>query len=219
MAEGTDHSLGRLLAHLKERGLLDNPLIVFACDNGGLRAHARGGEQHTHNAPLRSGKGSAYEGGTRVPLAVRWPGVTAPGSVCTTPVSCEDLFATLCRAGGADPSCEDGQDLTPLLRGDPPTEALQERALFWHYPHIWGAKGPGIGMHSPIRDGRYKPIWFYDQEGCELYDLEQDLGETRDLAAELPDVTARLRTRLREFLQSSGAMLPTRKDGKPLAMP
>ena len=219
MVVGFDHSLGRLLDHLEQRGILDDTVIVFASDNGGLSAHARGGARHTHNAPLRSGKGSAYEGGIRVPLAVRWPGVARPGALCTTPVVCEDLFALLCAAGGADPSCSDGHDLRPLLAGQAPTPALADRPLFWHYPHVWGAKGPGIGMHSSVRDGRYKLIWFYERQDCELYDLEQDLGETNDLAAALPEVTAKLRRQLREFLRDSGAMLPSRKDGAALAMP
>ncbi|MGE3171262.1 MAG: sulfatase [Planctomycetota bacterium] len=215
MVEGVDHSLGRLLDHLSARGVLDDTVIVFASDNGGLSAHARGGPPHVHNAPLRSGKGSAYEGGIRVPLVVRWPGVAAADAVCRTPVAAEDLFATLCAAGGADPRCPDGRDLGPLLRGEP----AAARDLFWHYPNVWGAEGPGIAMHSTVRSGRWKLIWFWERSAAELYDLEQDLGETRDLAAARPEVTADLRRRLREFLRSSGAMLPTRADGAPAPLP
>jgi arylsulfatase A-like enzyme len=219
MVEGVDHSLGRLLDHLERRGILADTMIVFASDNGGLSAHGRGGEAHRHNAPLRSGKGSAYEGGTRVPLAVRWPKQARPGRTCEIPVCCEDLFATLCDAAGAETSCPDGQSLLPLLRGDEAPSHLADRDLFWHYPHVWGAIGPGIAPHSSVRSGDHKLVWFWAAGTCELYDLAQDLGETHDLSQTLPETTSDLRARLRRFLQETGAMLPSRKDGKPLAMP
>ena len=225
MVEGVDHSLGRLLHHLEARGLLDNTMVVFASDNGGLSAHARGGKRHTHNAPLRSGKGSAYEGGIRVPLAVRFPsgaaGPIEPGATCATPVACEDLFATLCQAAGVDASCSYGLPLQPLLAGatGAARQPFDERALFWHYPHVWGASGPGIAPHSSVRVADYKLLWFWAEGRAELYDLSQDLGETRDRSQDLPQVTQAMRTTLREFLQASGAMLPTRKDGQPIAMP
>ncbi len=218
MVEGVDASLGRVLDHLQRCGALDDTLIVFASDNGGLSAHGRGGPANVHNAPLRSGKGSAYEGGIRVPLCVRWPGHAEAGAACATPVVAEDLFATFCSAAGTDPDCPDGRDLAPLLR-DGGAAPWPERALFWHYPHVWGAKGPGIEMHSSVRVGNRKLIWFWERGTCELYDLEHDLGEQHDLTAELPTVAAALRERLRNFLQTSGALLPTRKDGGALAMP
>lgn len=214
MVEGVDDSLGVLLAALEARGILDETIVVFASDNGGLSAHARGGEPHTHNAPLRSGKGSAYEGGIRVPFAVRWPGVATPGDAIETPCATEDVFATFCAAAGADPTCGYGQDLAPLLRGD-----ARSRDLFWHYPHAWGAKGPGIDMTSAVRSGDLKLVWSWATGRSELYDLAADVGETRDLASERPSDVARMRERLRRFLRETDAMLPTRKDGQQIVMP
>lgn len=214
LVEGVDDSLGALVAHLKMRGVLDDTVVVFASDNGGLSAHARGGEPHVHNAPLRSGKGSAYEGGIRVPLAIRWPGTAADGQVVEAPCATEDVFATFCAAAGTDPSCGYGRDLAPLLRGDAP-----ERDLFWHYPHAWGVRGPGISMTSAVRSGDLKLVWFWDRGECELYDLAQDLGETHDLARERPAEVESLRAKLRTFLEANGALLPTRKDATPIARP
>jgi arylsulfatase A-like enzyme len=214
LVEGIDDSLGALVEFLRARGALDNTVIVFASDNGGLSAHARGGTPHTHNAPLRSGKGSAYEGGVRTPFAIRWPSVAAPGSVIDAPCAIEDVFPTLCNAGGADASCNYGQDLAPLLAGE-----KRDRDLFWHYPHSWGATGPGISMTSSIRSGDWKLAWFWDRAECELYDLSKDLGEQRDLAAAQPETARALRNKLRAFLLESRAMLPVRKDGIAIAMP
>ena len=215
MVEGMDHSLGRLLDHLEAKGLLQDTVIVFASDNGGLSATGRGDTPHLHNLPLKSGKGSAYEGGIRIPLAVRWPGVAAPGVELAAPIATEDLFPTFCRAAGAVAECGYGRDLRPLLEGQAPPA----RDLYWHYPHVWGAKGPGIGMTSALRSGRHKLVWFWERGEAELYDLEADLGDQHDLAAALPEVTADLRRRLRDQLTAAAAMLPMRKDGTPLAMP
>lgn len=214
LVEGVDDSLGALMSHLAARGVLDDTVIVFASDNGGLSATARGGTPHVHNAPLRSGKGSAYEGGIRVPFAVRWPGTALAGAAIDAPCATEDVFATFCTAAGADPTCGYGRDLAPLLRGEAPA-----RDLYWHYPHVWGVKGPGISMTSAVRSGDLKLVWFWERGECELYDLAQDLGETRDLARERPEAATALRAKLRAFLEQSGALLPTRRDGEAIARP
>ncbi len=215
LVEGMDHSLGRLLAFLDARGLTGNTLVLFTSDNGGLSATARGGTPHVHNAPLRSGKGSAYEGGTRVPLAVRWPGRTTAGTATDQQVIAEDLFATLGDAAGAPTACPDGISWLPVLAG----QTLPQRDLLWHYPNHWGSKGPGIGAHSAIRSGDHKLVWFHASGRFELYDLANDPGEQRDLAASDPARTAQLRTQLRQRLTETGAQLPTRTDGKPLTLP
>jgi len=82
MVEGMDQSLGDILENIERHGLADNTIVLFMSDNGGLSALGRGGKPHTHNKPLSSGKGSAHEGGVRVPMIVKWPGVTKPDSVC-----------------------------------------------------------------------------------------------------------------------------------------
>ena len=119
--------MGRVLTALDMHGLTERTLVIFASDNGGRITQAT-----TSNAPLRFGKASAYEGGVRTPLIVRWPGVTTPGSECDTPVITMDLFATTLEACGIKAPHHDGQSLTPMLRG---SGGINRKELFWHYPH------------------------------------------------------------------------------------
>lgn len=215
LVRGVDESLGRVLGWLDRSGLADETIVVFASDNGGLSANSRGGDKHRHNAPLRSGKGSAYEGGVRVPFAVRWPGHVAADRVATLPIQLEDVMPTLCELVGADPSCRDGHSFAATLRGAPESR----HALFFHHPHYWGSTGPGIEPFSAVRDGDLKLIWFYQDERAELYDVAQDVGETHDLAAARPEDAARLRRLLRAHLEDCGAQVPSRADGRPAALP
>lgn len=215
LVHGMDASLGRVLDWLDQHHLADDTVIVFTSDNGGLSAHARSGPKHTHNAPLRSGKGSAYEGGVRVPLVFCWPGHVPANTTSPLPVQLEDLFPTLCELTGADPRCADGTSVAETVRGG----EQPAHPLFWHHPHLWGADGPGIEPYSAVRDGDWKLIWFYTDGRAELYDLAHDLGEAHDLAAERPEIAAGLRKRLREQLAATHAQLPQRRDGAPLPMP
>lgn len=220
MVEGVDQALGALMATLDQLGVADNTMLVFTSDNGGLSALARGGERHTHNAPLRSGKGAAYEGGVRVPWVVRWPGVVTSGSTRSEPVVTQDLFPTLLAAAGVAVPEEhaaklDGRDLGPLLRGES-FEAV--RPLVWHQPHFWGPTGPGIEPYTALRLGDEKLIWFHDGRRLELYDLAQDIGEEHDLADAQPERVGALATVLgdwmrarqvqRSILKSSGEPVP-----------
>lgn len=215
LVEGVDASLGELLDWLDEARLADDTIVLFLSDNGGLSAHARAGQPHTHNAPLRSGKGSGYEGGTRVPFAVRWPGRVRAGATCRTPAQLEDVLPTLCELVGIDGQGGDGRSLAPALRGEP----LPDRPLFWHHPHLWGANGPGIEPYSAVRLGAHKLLWFHRDGRCELYDVVADLGETNDLHAAEPALAARLRQDLRDHLLATAAALPTRADGTPIPLP
>lgn len=215
LVRGVDDSLGRVLGWLDRQGLAGDTIVVFASDNGGLSANSRGGDKHRHNAPLRSGKGSAYEGGLRVPFAVRWPGRVPPGAVATLPIQLEDVMPTLCELVGADASCRDGHSFAAVLRGDPAIA----HPLFFHHPHYWGSTGPGIEPFSAVRDGDLKLIWFYQDERVELYDVVHDVGETHDLAAERPAEVARLRRVLRLQLERCGAQVPSRADGRAAALP
>lgn len=205
MVESCDAALGVVLDQLVARGIEDETLVVFTSDNGGLSAHGRGGVAHTHNAPLRSGKGSAYEGGLRVPLVVRWPAVTPADSVCDAPVISTDLFATLLAAGGGalEAPC-DGLDLRPALEG---AHVLAERPLVWHQPHFWGVRGPGIWPFSAVRVGDFKLVYRHADRGFELYDLARDLSEERDLAASRPALVAELARTLGEHLRAMGAQM------------
>ena len=201
MVHSVDDSMGLLLSTLEELDLDDNTLIVFTGDNGGLDREGR----PTENAPLRSGKGYAYEGGLRTPWIFRWPGVTQPGSVSNTPISSVDLAPTIASAAGTRPPVDraiDGVDLTPALQG----HSLEDRALYWHFPHY--RHGPGHDPYSVIRDGDLKLIKFYDPPKLELYDLGKDLSETNDLASSQPDKVRELETKLSAHLESVGARIP-----------
>ncbi|MFK7742862.1 MAG: sulfatase [Planctomycetota bacterium] len=215
LVRGVDHSLGRVLDWLEENKLQDDTIVLFASDNGGLSAHGRGGEKHTHNAPLKSGKGSAYEGGLRVPMAVRWPDVVPTDAICDLPVQLEDVMPTLCELTGADPSCPDGDSFVRVLVG----EEQPLHPLFFHHPHYWGATGPGIEPFSAVRDGDLKLIWFYAQGRAELYDVVNDPGEVRDLTGLQPDDVARMRALLRAHLEECDAQVPSHEDGSPIQLP
>jgi arylsulfatase A len=128
MIDSLDQSVGRIRDELKKLNIADRTIVIFASDNGGR-------VPTTSNLPLRVGKGSCYEGGTRVPLIIDWPGVTKPGSACDTPVITMDLYPTIAEAAGAPEAVQhakDGVDLAPLLHQ---TGTLKRDELFWHYPH------------------------------------------------------------------------------------
>jgi arylsulfatase A-like enzyme len=212
MVASVDDALGVLLDELAAAGRLERAIVVLTSDNGGLSAVARGGVPHGHNAPLRSGKGSAYEGGLRVPCIVRWPSVARPGTRCDTPIVTMDLTATLLAAAGARPlPALDGEDLAPLLRGEPISPT---RPLFWHMPHLWGPAGPGLEPFTSLREGPLKLVFFHDGSEAaprlELYDLLADPGESRDLATERPVELARLTARLTGLARAVGAQ-PSRR--------
>jgi arylsulfatase A-like enzyme len=207
MIETVDAALGALLEQLDELGVTENTLVVFTSDNGGLSAHGRDGDPHTHNAPLRSGKGSAYEGGIRVPAVIAWPGHIAPGSRSDVPIITHDIFPTVLAATGTKvPESHipnmDGRDLTLLLEGG---QAPTPTELLWHQPHYWGVSGPGIEPFSALRSGDWKLIHWHANGSMQLYNLAIDPGESQDLALEHPDVVNRLANRLGESLRDAGA--------------
>lgn len=219
MIESVDQALGRILDRLDHHGITDNTIVVFTSDNGGLSAHARGGTANTHNKPLKSGKGSSYEGGTRVPWVVRWPGVTEAGSRIDTPVITQDLAPTLARAAGAAfPQTHpiDGVDLRSILADG----ADPSRSLVWHQPHQWGASGPGIEPFTALRHGPWKLLVFHDGPRVELYDLTGDIGEERDLALDRPDVVEAMLGYLKRIAVGTGLQMSIDKStGEPVAIP
>ena len=215
MLESLDQAVGRVLKRLDELKLADRTVVIFYSDNGGF-------SPATSNAPLKDGKGSPYEGGLRVPLIVRWPGVIAPGRVSTTPITTPDLFPTITQmAGAAIDRPLDGESLLPLLKG---TGDLNRDDIFWHYPHYYpnAAKLKHVeeafsnpwrrGWRMPfsaVRQGRYKLIEFLVEDRVELYDLEKDVSESTDLAASMPGKATQLQRRLEQWRGRVGAKMPS----------
>lgn len=202
MVAAVDDSVGQILAKLDELKLDDNTVVIFFSDNGGLCTKATPGPGC--NLPLRSGKGWLYEGGIREPMIVRAPGVTSPGSVCGAPVISTDFFPTMLELAGLPLQPElhaDGSSLLTLLNG----ETTQHEPLFWHYPHYHGSTWtPG----AAVRDGEWKLIELYEFGQTELYNLNQDIGETNDLSTSHPDKTAELKAKLAAWQGKMHAQMP-----------
>lgn len=212
MVKSLDDSVGRVLDHLQKRKLDENTIVVFASDNGGFIGNDNVNGQSVpidNNAPLRSGKGSLYEGGVRVPLIVRWPGVTPQGKVCSEPVVLTDLFATCIHAAGLTPVEEaaDGLDLAPLFKE--PTAKLDRGALYFHYPHYYATTTPA----GAIRARNWKLIEYFEDERVELYNLAKDLSEKTNLAQKMPKKANQLRKRLHNWRTSVNAAMPTPNPG------
>jgi arylsulfatase A-like enzyme len=213
MVEGMDRSLGDLMKHLDENDLTENTIIIFMSDNGGLSAWGRGGEQHTHNQPLSSGKGSAHEGGIRVPMIVKWPGVTPKGSVCQDYLIIEDFFPSILEMAGITDYLTvqevDGQSFIPMLKQTGSTAI--DRNLFWHYPNNWGPVGPGIGPSSTVLNGDWKFIYYYRDQSMELFCLNNDISEKNNLILSETEKAKELAGLLGVYLRSVDAQRPTFK--------
>ncbi len=202
MVQSLDENVGRLLTALEEEGLAQDTVVIFTSDNGGL-ATAEGSP--TCNAPLSEGKGWMYEGGTREPLIVKWPGVTRPDSLCGVPVTSPDFYPTVLELAGLDPIPEqhtDGVSLAPLLRGE---DGLDRGAIYWHYPHYSNQGGtPGCS----VRSGDHKLIEFFEDDSLELYNLREDVSEGCNRAEVEPEVAQRLRAMLHDWLERVDAQIP-----------
>lgn len=218
-----DQSLRDVMAYLEANTLTASTIVVLTSDNGGLSTAARSGLRNLQNAPLKSGMGSAYEGGLRVPMIIKWPGVARAGFRSLTPVVTDDVFPTLLRAARV-PNVEQhtrgivGRDLASTM--DNSTPIAYDRPLLWHYPHYWGVSGPGIEPFSALRSGRWKLIYFYSGSRYELYDLSNDIGESRDVSLRQPQIAARLSELMRAALKESAAQLPIDSAyARPFALP
>ena len=202
MIENMDEGVGRILDKIASLGLEKNTIVIFTSDNGGL-SNAEGSP--TSNLPLRGGKGWPYEGGVRVPLIVRWPGITRAGSISAKPVISADLYPTILQMVGLSTSqqkTEDGVSFLPAIKG----EDIPERPLFWHYPHYSNQGGAPYGA---VRLGDWKLIEWYEDMRLELYDLKSDLGEKNNLASQKLEKTASLVTLLHEWRKRVSAQMPT----------
>ena len=206
VVETLDESVGRLLDALDELKLADKTLVVFTSDNGGLHVPELREDAATHNTPFRAGKGYVYEGGLRIPLLVRLPGVVPAGKIVETPVINTDWLPTILELCGVpfEAKNSDGASLAPLLRGGegPADSTVSNRPLMWHFPHYTNQGGRPAGA---IRIGQWKLIEHYEDNRLELFDLSHDLGEERDLAKTEPNRSAEMQSQLAGWRKSVNA--------------
>jgi arylsulfatase A len=197
MVDALDQNVGRILGKLDELNLADDTAVIFFSDNGGKSTF-------TSNRPLRGGKGALYEGGIRVPMIVRWPGVTKAGARCDFPVISTDFYSLMAAiaASQAEPQRRLDGFLAPVCRGG---QHPGRECLFWHYPHYNGITQPV----SAVRMGDWKLIEFLEDGRVELYNIRDDIGETRDLAEKEPVRSDDLRRRLAQWRLSVAAQMPT----------
>jgi uncharacterized sulfatase len=214
--EHLDNAVGRLNNKLSELKIEKNTIVIFVSDNGGV-------DSQFDNSPLRYGKGSAYEGGTRVPFMVQWTGHIERNNTSTIPVHVIDIYPTLLSVAGIsnpDNQVLDGKNLMPLLLGKKKkTKELENRTIFFYQPLYdiqWGA-APSASMVK----GKYKLIWFFhdyidlDKNGqyipegrIELYNLKKDLSESSNLSTLLPKKTVEMKMELEKWILSVGAKIP-----------
>ena len=202
MIERLDLAFGRLINSLTANEILGNTIVIFISDNGGL-------ENDASQSPLKRGKGWLYEGGIRVPMMVAWNNKVDQGQVCSVPVITEDIFPTILELAGIKYPIKnmDGTSIVPLLRGGKP---LKRRTLFWNFPHYH--YGP---PSAAVRKDNMKLIEWYEKSlsgeqktAFELYDLETDPGETKNLADSLKFKTKKLAGELQKWRQKISAQIP-----------
>ncbi len=194
MIEKLDQNVGKVMEHLEKSGLMENTLVIFYSDNGGLWG----------NPPLKGDKGSLHEGGIRVPLIISWPGKIEPGQV-DDPVTSVDLFPTIMEAVDVKKGLSndlEGLSLLPLLTGK---GGLPERSLYWHFPHY---RNEGLDMGAVIRDGDWKLIWDFETDSTYLYNLHDDQGEANNLMALYPKRGQELLSQLRSWQTDTKAEMP-----------
>lgn len=204
MIEAMDEAVGIVLDALEANGLAEDTIVCFTSDNGGVSS---GDAFASSMLPLRGGKGRQWEGGIREPLYVRAPGVTRPGSTCDVPVSGIDFYPTLLELAGVpapEAQAVDGVSIVPLLAGKADA-GIAGRDLFWHYPHYGNQGGE---PSSIIRRGPLKLIHYYEDGRDELYDLEADPGERRDIFADHTALGESMRRCLDAWLAEVGARFP-----------
>jgi len=211
MIEGMDKSLGDLMARLKEQGQWENTIIIFMSDNGQPK-------NATLNKPLRGHKLLPYEGGIRVPLIVYWPGHVEKGSINSQYVMVDDLFPTILEMAGVDHQGKisqviDGKSFVPYL--EDPELRDKDRPLFWHFPHTYDQF-----PYSTVRKGDWKLIYRHLDQSLELYNIPEDISETRNLAGEEVKIKEELASLLSDYLREVNAGMPVlTKNNKPVPYP
>ncbi len=196
MLESLDMAVGKVLDTLKATGTIDNTLVVFYSDNGG----------HVPTDWLHDKKGSLFEGGIRVPMAVSWPGVIEGGTDCDEPINSMDFFPTFVHAAGGSTegiSQLEGLDLRPLFDG---ADSLERDALYWHYPH--NRPDVELFMGSVILEGGWKLYEGYSVMPDALYNLKEDPMEKKNLLSSNPEMADRLRKKLNRWLDDVDGKMP-----------
>ena len=201
MVESVDDAVGKVMGAVRELGMEKDTLVLFTSDNGGFA-------RATDHAPLRANKGSPYEGGIRVPLIITGAGVERKGATCEVPATSSDLYPTILEMAGLPMRPHqhlDGRSLAGALKAK---GALEEKPIFWHYPHY--NQHPQSAPHSVIRSGSWKLMEFLETGKIELYDLAEDLGESKNLSQAKPELTKELLARLHAWKKEVRAepMLP-----------
>jgi len=222
MIQSMDDAIGTLLDGLDRLKLADNTIIIFTADNGGNMYNEVDGTTPTSNRPLRGGKATMFEGGTRVPCVVVWPGIAAPGSRSDALVQSEDFYPTLMAGVGVQPLGDsersakastptqrfDGSSILPALKGD----ALAGKAVFQYFPHNPGVPDwlpPAVSVHRD--DWKLIRIFHGGEKGAHrhlLFNLREDLGEKNNLAAQKPELVVELDALLEGFLTDTKAVVP-----------
>ena len=206
MIASIDENVGRILEEVEKAGIYDRTVLFFYSDNGGL---ATPRVNVNNNYPLRSGKGSLYEGGIRVPLIVKWPGVTSPGSSSDVPVNTMDFYPTILEMANAQGDAGhnkniDGISIVPVLNN--PSYTPERNTLFWHYPHYYQNITTPV---SAMRKGNWKMLHYFEDDRLELYNLEKDLGEKNNLAQQYPEKVSELYNILQTWRKDINAQFPT----------
>ena len=212
MIEGMDKSLGDITANVKRLGIERDTIVVFMSDNGQPSQAAR-------NVPLRGHKLTPYEGGTRVPMIVKWSGVTAPGSLCDDYVIIEDIFPSLLEMADINDYRQiggtiDGVSFVPLLKQEA-GHPKRDRAIFWHFPHTYDQP-----PYSSVRKGDWKLIYHHADGRLELFNLREDISEQNELSNKEPRKLREMAGVLSDFLRETRARLPIDKaTGKKIVYP
>lgn len=211
MVESMDDAVGTLLDTIDRLGLAGKTIIIFTSDNGGNMYNEVEGVPPTSNAPLRGGKATMFEGGTRVPCVIAWPGVTAAGERTDALLQSEDFYPTLLDGLGLKPEADqtfDGASLMPALRGD----ALAGKAVFQYFPHdppVPDWIPPSVSVHRD--DWKLIRVFHAGKSGEHrslLFHLKDDVGETKNLAPEMPQKVEELDALIDGFLASTKAVVP-----------
>jgi arylsulfatase A-like enzyme len=197
ISDDLDRGVGEVLEAIEALGLTDTTYVLYMSDNG-----SGGGSK-----ALRGGKGGMWEGGIRVPMMLRGPGIQA-GSICRTPVVGYDWFPTFCQWAGISveklPMQLDGGSLIPLLENPKDGKVIRPREeMIFHFPHYQGDT-----PHTAIRLGSLKLIHFYEDGTDLLFDLENDPRESRDLASQRTSDVQMLKARMDVYLKETEAGLP-----------